>query len=231
MSSLTKDFDFDRCRAKAMKCAEVKNEFYQLACKAYKSGNKQRAKTLSNTGKMYARLQTAANEKAAQEIFDYFNPPEKRSVDKIDLHGLFVSEAIEYLVQHIALAQERGHRALIVIVGRGIHSEGGARIKPAVIMYAEEENIRYQVDLPNVGCIRLVFHEPRIIYSHVARIYEDYSPAQTYENYSPARRIETDHTKKYLILSMFMAILLAYGPVVAVIIVVLISLIYVSNKN
>lgn len=224
MSRITNYFDFGSCRAKGLEYAEAKNKCYQLASEAYKNGHKQHAKTLSNRGKYYATLQIESNKVAARKIFNHFNPPDKRSSDKIDLHGLFVTEAIEYLIKYVDFAQERGHRALVVIVGRGIHSEGGAKIKPAVIQYAKEEDIRYQADKPNVGCIRFLFDEPRNIYSHVARTYADYSPApydnysqaMTYENYSPARPIQTDNTKFNVFLVMLLImILLIYGPKVA----------------
>jgi len=51
----------------------------------------------------------------------------------IDLHGLYVKEAIERTETAIANAQRSGAEELRVIVGKGIHSQGHvAKIKPAV---------------------------------------------------------------------------------------------------
>lgn len=51
----------------------------------------------------------------------------------IDLHGLYVKEAIERTESAIAESQRSGMEELRVIVGKGIHSQGGVgKIKPAV---------------------------------------------------------------------------------------------------
>lgn len=51
----------------------------------------------------------------------------------IDLHGLYVKEAIEKTEQAIMSAQANREGELRVIVGKGIHSPGHhAKIKPAV---------------------------------------------------------------------------------------------------
>lgn len=52
----------------------------------------------------------------------------------IDLHGLYVKEAIEKVEEFISAEQRAGqHPELRVIVGKGIHSPGHvAKIKPAV---------------------------------------------------------------------------------------------------
>jgi DNA-nicking Smr family endonuclease len=51
----------------------------------------------------------------------------------IDLHGLYVKEAIERTESAIAQRQRSGQDELRVIVGKGIHSQNHqAKIKPAV---------------------------------------------------------------------------------------------------
>lgn len=51
----------------------------------------------------------------------------------IDLHGLYVKEAIERTEAAINQAQGKGQDEMRVIVGKGLHSQGNvARIKPAV---------------------------------------------------------------------------------------------------
>lgn len=51
----------------------------------------------------------------------------------LDLHGLYVKEAIERTETAVREAQGRGDEELRVIVGKGIHSQGHvAKLKPAV---------------------------------------------------------------------------------------------------
>jgi DNA-nicking Smr family endonuclease len=51
----------------------------------------------------------------------------------IDLHGLYVKEAIEQVDKAIAGGQRSGLQELRVITGKGIHSQNHqAKIKPAV---------------------------------------------------------------------------------------------------
>jgi DNA-nicking Smr family endonuclease len=45
----------------------------------------------------------------------------------IDLHGMTRAEAYRSLHQFIALSQERGRRCILVITGKGSHSEGVLR--------------------------------------------------------------------------------------------------------
>lgn len=54
-------------------------------------------------------------------------------VGTIDLHGLYVKEAIEQTEKAIANGQRSGLEELRVITGKGIHSRNHqAKIKPAV---------------------------------------------------------------------------------------------------
>jgi DNA-nicking Smr family endonuclease len=51
----------------------------------------------------------------------------------LDLHGLYVKEAIERTENAIREAQGRGDAEMQIIVGKGLHSQGHvAKIKPAV---------------------------------------------------------------------------------------------------
>lgn len=51
----------------------------------------------------------------------------------LDLHGLYVKEAIERTEGAVREAQARGDAEIRVIVGKGIHSQGHvAKLKPAV---------------------------------------------------------------------------------------------------
>lgn len=63
---------------------------------------------------------------------------EGRAPDEIDLHGLFVKEALERLSMFIREAPSVGQTSLRVITGKGLHSDNQqAQILPAV-----EESLR-----------------------------------------------------------------------------------------
>lgn len=160
MPKIADNFDFKGFRALAADYAKRRNECARQSRQAYQNGDGRRAKELSNQKKEYERKMKSANRAAAQETFDYHNSSDARSPNEIDLHGLRVPEAIEYFKKYVDDAQKRQFRELIVIVGRGIHSEGGPKIKPAVIEYAKKHKMRYEEDSPHVGCIRFEFEVP-----------------------------------------------------------------------
>ncbi|RSH94960.1 hypothetical protein EHS25_000045 [Saitozyma podzolica] len=96
-----------------------------------RSGYGGRAHDLSVQGKSHQQKQDQLDDQAADWIFNENNkqsPP-----GTIDLHGLYVKEAIERTESAIAQAQRSGQDELRVIVGKGIHSQNHqAKIKPAV---------------------------------------------------------------------------------------------------
>lgn len=146
---------FETFRARSDLCAEIKKSCFMLSDEASEQGDTRMAKALSIVGNEYKKLLTKANEDAANQIF-YLNNLNK-SVNEIDLHGLFVSEAIEKLELRVACAKHHGKNFLVVIVGRGRHSSNGPKIKPAVIEFAKRNQIQFIEDSPNPGCITYKF--------------------------------------------------------------------------
>jgi hypothetical protein len=77
------------------------------------------------------------------------------STRTLDLHGLHVSEALQAVETALVLAKREkdgvNDMLVTIITGRGKHSEGGARIKPAVINLLDSRGTRYS--LANEGCI------------------------------------------------------------------------------
>lgn len=159
MPRLTDD-EFEELRAEARELAEMRSEYFKLSKQAYRSGDKKQAKVLSNQGKKFAQLMEKANKTAADAIFKRNN--QDQLDDTIDLHGLFVKEAIERLSDRIAFAKIRNVDELTVIVGRGLHSQGGPKLKPAVIKYANSNGISHRMESPNLGCIRFELREETI---------------------------------------------------------------------
>jgi DNA-nicking Smr family endonuclease len=149
------DDTFDELRAQSKFYADQKNQYMQLSRQAYERGDKKEAKALSNKGKQLKSLMDKENQAAASNIFVIHNA--NKNENEIDLHGLFVTEAIDRLNRRVEQARKSGEHELIVIVGRGIHSEGGPKIKPAVIKYATKNKIEHQLNSPNAGCITFEF--------------------------------------------------------------------------
>ncbi|WVW79636.1 hypothetical protein I302_101605 [Kwoniella bestiolae CBS 10118] len=119
---------------------------------AYQSGDGARAHELSQQGKSHQRKQDELDDEASAWIFTENNkssPP-----DTIDLHGLYVKEAIERVESAITTSQRGGSEELRVIVGKGIHSQGGrAKIKPAVEGLMVKYNLTAHVDPSNTGVL------------------------------------------------------------------------------
>lgn len=95
--------------------------------KAYRRNG---VRNLSRKAKSLEQQMNEANKLAADVIYRRHN--KGQSHGKIDLHGLYRKEAIEYLDQRVADVKKNGLRNLTVIVGNGLHSENGPKLKPAV---------------------------------------------------------------------------------------------------
>ncbi|RUS18096.1 hypothetical protein BC938DRAFT_476069, partial [Jimgerdemannia flammicorona] len=114
------DLEYTRLRQLAHQEAEARGRCYDSSKEAYSQGNGAKAKQLSNQGHEHDRKMKQYNQQAADYIFEMKNrnlPP-----DEIDLHGLFVQEALKKADLVIAgcIRDKRDH--LTIIVGKGNHS-------------------------------------------------------------------------------------------------------------
>ncbi|KAG8885711.1 hypothetical protein FRB98_001664 [Tulasnella sp. 332] len=118
---------------------------------AYASGDGAQAKDLSNQGKRHKEEMERLNNQASQWIFEANN--EGSRPNEYDLHGLYVKEAIQKTEQAIIEAQNRGDTQIRIIVGKGLHSQGAAKLKPAI----EDLILKYQLvatlDPQNAGVL------------------------------------------------------------------------------
>lgn len=133
-------------------------ELSEQSQQAYKSGDGAEAKRLSEKAKEHAQKMDEHNAKAAEFVFRENNADSAE--DEIDLHGLFVNEAIEYLEKRINASQSRNESHLDVIVGKGLHSDHGAKIKPAVEDMCQKYGFKYSIDEENSGVIVIDFSGP-----------------------------------------------------------------------
>eukprot|EP00744_Colponema_vietnamica_P008505 GILI01012128.1.p1 GENE.GILI01012128.1~~GILI01012128.1.p1 ORF type:complete len:146 (+),score=24.90 GILI01012128.1:291-728(+) len=120
-------------RQKANEHAQRRNQYYQESQEAYQRKEGARAKELSLLGKEEERKMHEANQSAVQVIFESNN--RTRPPNEIDLHGLFVKEAVEVMRKKLEESKRNGVKSLVVIVGRGNHSQNGIqKLKPAIIL-------------------------------------------------------------------------------------------------
>lgn len=134
--------------------AKLRGECFEKSKKEFETGDKGKAKELSEEGKKHGALMEEFNKKAADAFFAANN--KGRDDFSIDLHGLYVEEAVDRVKQRFAKIGRKG--TLVIIWGAGNHSEGGVRkIKPAVLEILKEEKVEFDDDTPNHGCCTVYF--------------------------------------------------------------------------
>lgn len=139
----------DRIRALAQAAFDKRSSCYERSRAAFASGQKALAKQLSNEGKEHGRKGDEYNRQARDYISQAKNAG--RADDEIDLHGLYVQEAKDILRARIQAERRRGASGLHVIVGKGNHTGGSQRIKPAVEALCHELNLPYSGTEQNPG--------------------------------------------------------------------------------
>ena len=132
-------------REQAIQIRNESKEKGQQATQAYNEDRKDQAHQLSVASKDLKAQADALDRQAAMQIFNEHNPTS--NPNEIDLHGLYVHEATDFL------ANVRWPEARI-IVGKGNPSKDGvAVVKPAVLQFCQEHNLRAEVDPQNSGVI------------------------------------------------------------------------------
>ncbi|XP_075050912.1 NEDD4-binding protein 2 isoform X2 [Mixophyes fleayi] len=141
--------DYDDFRAEAFLYHQKQQESYRKAAEAHNRGMKQVAAYYAQQGYLYGQKMKEENRRAAVQIFERANEyllPE----NILDLHGLHVDEAMKHFRKVLLdktdeFKQTGGKPYLLVITGRGNHSQGGVpRIKPAVTDYLTNHDYRFQ---------------------------------------------------------------------------------------
>ncbi|GAA5869131.1 hypothetical protein JCM8547_008705 [Rhodosporidiobolus lusitaniae] len=143
---------YTNLRNQAIREGDLMAKAFASSKQAYSSGNGAAAHDLSLEGKEHQRNKDRYNAEAAEWIYQENNrtqPP-----GSIDLHGLYVQEAIEYTEKAIAEARSRGLAELRVIVGKGNHSPSHvAKIKPAITSLMQRERLTAHLDPHNGGVL------------------------------------------------------------------------------
>jgi DNA-nicking Smr family endonuclease len=132
---------------------------FQESQEAYNRRNGALAKQLSNEGREHQRKMEECNKQASNWIFRENN--KASAPDEIDLHGLYVKEAIARADEAITLAKRENRTALRLIVGKGLHSQRGvAKIKPAVEELMEKHHLKAELDPQNAGVLVVEIEAP-----------------------------------------------------------------------
>ncbi|KXZ53245.1 hypothetical protein GPECTOR_7g1139 [Gonium pectorale] len=148
--------DPDFWRRKGDAYAQARNSAFAASQAAYRSRDGARAKQLSEEGKRLAGNATEAHARAAALLLERNNA--SRAPSELDLHGLRVAEAVQAVEAALARARAAGLQKMVLIVGRGLHSEGGvSRLRPAVEGLVRRHNLRVTPGVPNQGCITVEF--------------------------------------------------------------------------
>lgn len=134
----------DSYRFAASQHANLRAKYMAASQAAWASGDKAKAKSESDKGKEEGNQVEQQNRLAAQA---YFNDNNKnKNKNEIDLHGLYVEEAIDYLTKRLDSMRGNSEESLIVIVGRGNHSTDGVKIRPAVEKLIRQRNFKFMGD-------------------------------------------------------------------------------------
>ncbi|KAF7782521.1 hypothetical protein Agabi119p4_1897 [Agaricus bisporus var. burnettii] len=139
-------------RARAAEEGDAMARYFQESHQAYASGNRALAKDLSNKGKEHRNRMEDLNRQASDRIFTENN--KDRGPHEIDLHGLYVNEAITRTDLALGQARARGETELHLIVGKGLHSKNGvAKLKPAIEDLMRKHQLSAQLDPNNAGVL------------------------------------------------------------------------------
>ncbi|KAH9940491.1 DUF1771-domain-containing protein [Epithele typhae] len=140
-------------RARANRRGDEMARNFEEAHNVYESGDRARAKELSNAGKAAQREMEQLNEEAAAWIFRACVGQDS-GPGEVDLHGLYVKEAIKYTDQSIQEARTRGDAKIRFIVGKGLHSAGhAAKLKPAIEELMQKHGLVAELDERNSGVL------------------------------------------------------------------------------
>ncbi|KAG7376456.1 hypothetical protein PHYPSEUDO_013383 [Phytophthora pseudosyringae] len=152
-------------REQAYEMACARNKCFMGATQAYRNGNKALAKGLSKQGHDYNAKMKNFHFLAASEIFESRNPPSQLYMDRMmDLHGLHVAEAVEFLTQMLPKLADEGVDSIYLVTGSGHHSkgpDGNARLLPAVERFLAGEGYQYTPVADGAGFVGMLLVDLR----------------------------------------------------------------------
>ncbi|KXN90641.1 hypothetical protein AN958_03881 [Leucoagaricus sp. SymC.cos] len=146
-------------RSQANEEGDAMARCFEESHQAYSSGDGARAKELSNKGKQHQKHMEELNKQASEWIFHENNRDSQPY--EVDLHGLYVREAITYTDRVLQQAQARGDNEIHLIVGKGLHSKNGAaKLKPAIEELMQKYQLSAELDPHNAGVLVVQLDSP-----------------------------------------------------------------------
>eukprot|EP00918_Siedleckia_nematoides_P025367 GHVU01054769.1.p1 GENE.GHVU01054769.1~~GHVU01054769.1.p1 ORF type:complete len:241 (+),score=48.45 GHVU01054769.1:55-777(+) len=144
-------------RVEAQKWASERSRLFEEAGKFFDS-DKAKAAALRDEAKQAGLKMEEANKNAAKEIFCQ-NNPDIQGTGKVDLHGLFVEEAVAFTRVEVAAAKERNENQIEVMAGAGHHSKTSALIQPRIREVLQEMNASFSEPSPGAFMVSLIANE------------------------------------------------------------------------
>jgi DNA-nicking Smr family endonuclease len=139
-------------RQKADEYGELMANAFKESQNSWNSGDKGKAKELSEIGYIFKQTMETHKANAIKLIATKNN--NKRDSDEIDLHGLNVNEAIEFFKETLRLKFSEGNfESIKVIVGKGLHSKDKPKLKQAIANYAANLGLQVFEQPGNEGVI------------------------------------------------------------------------------
>ncbi|KAH9002120.1 hypothetical protein EDB86DRAFT_2827547 [Lactarius hatsudake] len=145
-----------KLRKQARRRGREMSEAYRRAESARKKGRFRVAHTHTQDAIAHESEMEKLDERAAK-IFFRENNKNRREDGEIDLHGLYVAEAIQVAEDQVQIARWRGNEDVRFIVGKGLHSgTGEAKIRPALEDLFTELGLDHSLDPHNTGVLAVL---------------------------------------------------------------------------
>ncbi|KAK0435992.1 hypothetical protein EV421DRAFT_1716245 [Armillaria borealis] len=139
-------------RARANKEGDEMERCFNESREVHSRGDRAAAKDLSKQGKNHKQKMEQLNKEASDCI--YLENNRDCRPGEIDLHRLRVKEAIARTDAALEEAKLRGDSEIRIIVGKGLHSEGGAaKVRPAIKGLMRKYKLVAEFDPSNSGVL------------------------------------------------------------------------------
>ncbi|KAF8591002.1 DUF1771-domain-containing protein [Ramaria rubella] len=144
---------YKQLRARAKEEGDAMARCFEESHQAYEAHEGARAKELSNEGHAHQSKMNELNAQASDWIFQVMVDQDSKP-GEVDLHGLYVKEAITHTERAVHEARSRGDSEIRLIVGKGIHSQDHiAKLEPAIENLMQKYNIVAHLDEHNSGVL------------------------------------------------------------------------------
>ncbi|KAG8747127.1 asparagine-linked glycosylation protein [Ceratobasidium sp. 414] len=143
---------YQQLRSRAREEGDAMARAFDASHAAYDQGDGAEAKRLSDEGKRHKAEMERLDKEAGDWIFQQVNMDS--APDELDLHGLYVKEAVARTESAVLGAQRRGDSQIKIIVGKGLHSQGQvAKLKPAIEGLMVKYQLNAHIDPQNAGVL------------------------------------------------------------------------------